>query len=198
MAIATGATISTVATLSTKAEMSPANSARATTAHFTFGTWDSRISAMRAGICESINNETMPMVPAIIIKTLKFMYETAPVTGSIPVSRKIAAEPKATYLRYLGRHSIRIYVRANKPMARGMFFKSIPPMSRPEAGDYSTHHYIGMSLNLQGKNDFFHAIPETHFPPSLRSFARRGKKYGCPSTFLGKAGGLPHCKTICL
>ena len=73
MAMATGATISTVATLSTKAEMSPANRASITTAHFTLGTWARRISAIRAGIRDSMNRDTMPMVPAIIISTFQSM-----------------------------------------------------------------------------------------------------------------------------
>lgn len=73
MAMATGAIISTVATLSTNAEISPANRARATTAHFTLGTWASRISAILAGILEAINRETMPMVPKIIIMTFHLM-----------------------------------------------------------------------------------------------------------------------------
>ena len=70
MATPTGATISTVATLSTKALITPANTARAVTAHMTLGVFVIIISARRAGILLSINRLTRPMVAAIIISTL--------------------------------------------------------------------------------------------------------------------------------
>lgn len=66
MAMATGATISTVATLSTKAEMSPANRAQHHHGPLHIGHMGRRISAIRAGIRDSMNRDTMPMVPAII------------------------------------------------------------------------------------------------------------------------------------
>ena len=70
MARPTGATMSTVATLSTKALMTPANSASIHTAHLTSGTRTMSISARRAGILLSMNSATVPMVPAIISRTL--------------------------------------------------------------------------------------------------------------------------------
>ena len=69
MAMATGATMRTVATLSTNA----ANRASITTAHLTLGTWARSTSAIRAGIRDSMNSDTMPMVPAIIISTFQSM-----------------------------------------------------------------------------------------------------------------------------
>ena len=73
MAMATGATMRTVATLSTNAEITPANRASITTAHLTLGTWARSTSAIRAGIRDSMNSDTMPMVPAIIISTFQSM-----------------------------------------------------------------------------------------------------------------------------
>ena len=70
MASPTGATISTVATLSTKALMTPANRASTHTAHLTLGTRVMSCSAKRAGILLSMKRDTVPMVPAIISRTL--------------------------------------------------------------------------------------------------------------------------------
>ena len=70
MARPTGATMSTVATLSTKALTNPANSASAHTAQRTSGTLAMSSSARRAGILLSMNSDTVPMVPAIISRTL--------------------------------------------------------------------------------------------------------------------------------
>ena len=63
---AIGATIRTVATLSTKAEMSPAKTASEMTAHLTFGVFWMILSAIRAGIFDSMKSETSPIVPKII------------------------------------------------------------------------------------------------------------------------------------
>ena len=71
MAMAIGAIIRTVATLSMKAETSPAKSESTTMAHLTFGTFSRIRSARSAGIFDSIRSATIPMVPAIIIRTLK-------------------------------------------------------------------------------------------------------------------------------
>ena len=70
MARPTGATIKTVATLSTKALMTPANNASMHTAHRTSGTRTMSISARRAGIRLSMNSATVPIVPAIMSRTL--------------------------------------------------------------------------------------------------------------------------------
>ena len=93
--MATGATISTVATLSTKAEMTPENRDSATAAHMTLGTLSIIRSASSSGILLSINRATRPMVPAIISRTLKSMAPKISFTGSIPVTMKMKAEPKA-------------------------------------------------------------------------------------------------------
>ena len=65
-ASATGATISTVATLSTKAEITPANRDSTTTSHLTLWIWETRMSLIRWGILDSMNRNTVPMVPVII------------------------------------------------------------------------------------------------------------------------------------
>ena len=92
---ATGAIISTVATLSTNAEMIPANKAIATAAHLTFGTFSIIKSASNSGILLSINKATMPIVPAIISKTLKSIDSTTLLRGNIPLIIKIKAAPSA-------------------------------------------------------------------------------------------------------
>ena len=71
IAKATGATISTVATLSIKADTTPAKTAIATIAIFTFLNFESITSAMRIGIFDAMKKDTMPIVPVIIISTLK-------------------------------------------------------------------------------------------------------------------------------
>ena len=112
MARPTGATISTVATLSTKALMTPAKRASIQTAHFTLGTWTMSCSARRAGILLAMKRDTVPMVPAIIISTLKSTARAASVRGksytpSCPRSKKAPAPPRAAKGRKRGRASIR-------------------------------------------------------------------------------------------
>ena len=101
ISIAIGATINTVATLSTKAEITPANSASATAAIWTLGTFSIIMSARRAGILLSINSCTSPIVPAIISSTLKSIAPMIWSKGSIPVRMKTTAEASAIYGRYL-------------------------------------------------------------------------------------------------
>jgi len=71
MASATGATISTVATLSTNAEIRPANTDSATATHMMLGVFFSSRSAMRSGILDAMNSETVPIVPASIMSTFQ-------------------------------------------------------------------------------------------------------------------------------
>ena len=71
MASATGATMSTVATLSTNAEISPAKTDSATATHRMLGVLFRRRSAMRSGILEAMNSDTVPIVPASIIRTFQ-------------------------------------------------------------------------------------------------------------------------------
>gem|GEM_PF-3911823 len=95
MVTATGATISTVATLSTKAEITPAKSARDMTAHFTLGILSMIRSAKREGIRELMKRDTTPMVPVIIMITFQ---STAPITfstGRIPKITNKLAEARA-------------------------------------------------------------------------------------------------------
>ena len=56
ISMAMGAIIRTVATLSTKAEITPANRARATAAIWTLGTFSMMRSDSRAGILLSMNS----------------------------------------------------------------------------------------------------------------------------------------------
>ena len=72
-----GATMRTVATLSTKADMTPAKSVSMATAHMVFGTCFIIISDIRRGILLSMNRVTVPMVPAIMSRTLKSMAPNA-------------------------------------------------------------------------------------------------------------------------
>ena len=95
MVMATGATMRTVATLSTKAEIIPANSARETMAHLTFGVFSMIISARRAGIFDSMNKETIPIVPAIIMITFQSTAKNTCPMGRIPEITKTAAEVNA-------------------------------------------------------------------------------------------------------
>ena len=92
---ATGATISTVATLSTKAEIIPANKARDMMAHFTLWVFSIIRSASRDGIFDSINRDTTPMVPAIIMMTFQSTVLNTFPTGSIPRMTNTAADPSA-------------------------------------------------------------------------------------------------------
>ena len=108
MARATGATIRTVATLSTKADIMPANNASAMMAQHTLGTWAMIMSASLAGIFDSMNMETMPIVPAIIRSTLKSMLSMILSSGSMPEAIKQHADIRATQVLYFGRASIRI------------------------------------------------------------------------------------------
>ena len=114
---ATGATISTVATLSTNAEIIPAKSAMATAAHLTFGTFSIIKSASNSGILLSMNRATIPIVPAIISKTLKSIAPTILPSGNIPVTIKIKAEPSAIYGLNLLKISIKIYAIAKIAIA---------------------------------------------------------------------------------
>ena len=100
-ASATGATISTVATLSTKAEISPANRESATTAHLVLGTFSIMISAISAGMRDSINSTTVPMVPAIISRTFQSMAAGTSAQGRMPSTTKSSADAAAIYARYL-------------------------------------------------------------------------------------------------
>ncbi len=105
MFTATGATINTVATLSTKADITPANNASATIAHFTFGTQLIILSASREGILDSMKNPTTPIVPAIINITFQSIAAITLSKGKIPRKTNIAAEVKAIYALILGNDS---------------------------------------------------------------------------------------------
>ena len=97
--MATGATISTVATLSTKAEMIAANTDRLMMAHLTLGTRLMMRSARRAGMRDSMNSATVPMVPAIIMITFQSTAEKTSPGGMMPSATKSAAEPSAMKAR---------------------------------------------------------------------------------------------------
>lgn len=107
MVSATGATIKTVATLSIKADMMPAKSDNEMMAHFTLGVFSMIISARSDGILDSINNETTPIVPAIIRITFQSTAENTILIGRIPSATKSAADAKAIYALYLGNASNR-------------------------------------------------------------------------------------------
>jgi hypothetical protein len=92
---ATGATIKTVATLSTNAEIMPANNDNDIIAHLTFGIFSRMISASNAGIFDSMNNDTIPIVPAIIKITFQSTVENTLFIGNIPVNTKIKADNSA-------------------------------------------------------------------------------------------------------
>ena len=98
----TGAIMSTVATLSTNAETTPANSDIATTTHITFGVFLRISSAMRLGIWDWMNSETVPIVPASIRRTLKSIASASPLRGTRPLRRKSAPLVSATQGRYFG------------------------------------------------------------------------------------------------
>ena len=114
---ATGAIISTVATLSTKAETMPANRLRAMMVARTFFVRSSSRSAISAGMPDSMKRLTRPMVPAIIIRTLKSIAPKTFPAGRMPMTTKITAEARATQQRYFGNASSKTYVRANRPRA---------------------------------------------------------------------------------
>ncbi len=99
----TGAIMSTVATLSTNAETTPANSDITTTTHITLGVFCISNSAMRLGIWDWMNSETVPMVPASIKSTLKSMASASVPSGTSPLTRKITPLVRATQGRILGR-----------------------------------------------------------------------------------------------
>jgi hypothetical protein len=107
MMSATGATISTVATLSTNAEMIPANSDRATTAHFTSGIRSMIRSARSDGILDSMNSETTPIVPAIIRMTFQSTEPKTLSNGRMPSATNSAAEARAMAARNFGNTSNR-------------------------------------------------------------------------------------------
>ena len=54
-----------------------------------------------------MNSETVPMVPASIISTLKSMAPASRSRGRTPLTRKTAALVSATQGRYLGREIMR-------------------------------------------------------------------------------------------
>jgi len=116
IASATGATIRTVATLSTNAEIMPANRDSATATHMTFGVFLSSLSAIRSGIFDSMKNETVPIVPASIMRTFQLICLNASETGMMPLTIKMSAEPMATHARYFGSAISRTYVARNSKM----------------------------------------------------------------------------------
>ena len=77
------------------AETIPANSASMTMAHLTLGTRSNSRSAIRLGIFDWMVSATVPMVPAIISRTLKSTYPRNSSTGSIPLATKTRADPMA-------------------------------------------------------------------------------------------------------
>ncbi len=93
--MATGATISTVATLSTKAEMMPENRDKATMAQRTVGVFSRIMSASKAGMRDSMNKETIPMVPAIIKITFQSIKPNTICRGTMPTTMNIPAETSA-------------------------------------------------------------------------------------------------------
>ena len=96
MVTATGATIRTVATLSTKAEMTAAKTDRAMIVHLILGTERMIRSASREGMRDSMKILTMPIVPAIIIRTFQSTAEKTLSNGRMPKTTKITAATKAT------------------------------------------------------------------------------------------------------
>ena len=116
IASATGATISTVATLSTNAEIKPANTDSATATHMMFGVLRSRRSAIRSGIFEAMNSETVPIVPASIIRMFQSICVSASETGSAPEIIMIAADASATRYRHFGSAIMATYVAAKSKM----------------------------------------------------------------------------------
>jgi hypothetical protein len=91
-----------LATLSIKAEIIPAKSDNEIIAHLTFGIFAMIISASSDGIFDSINSETMPIVPAIIRITFQSTEKKTLPTGRIPKTTKSAADASAMYALYLG------------------------------------------------------------------------------------------------
>ena len=114
---ATGAIINTVATLSTNAEITPANKAIATAAHLTLGTFSIIRSASNSGILLSINNATIPIVPAIINRTLKSITPIIFSKDNIPLITNIPAAPRAIKGLYLLNTSIKTYAIAKIAIA---------------------------------------------------------------------------------
>lgn len=83
------------------------------TAHRTSGTWAMSSSASRAGILLWIKRKTVPIIPAIISRTLKSTARAASAnvksyTPSFPSSRNAPAPPRATQGRYCCTASIKI------------------------------------------------------------------------------------------
>ena len=99
----TGAIIRTVATLSINADTTPANSDRITTAHITFGALFSSRPPMRLGMPESMNSDTVPIVPASIINTFQLTADGISAAGRMPRIKKSAALHSATRYRHFGR-----------------------------------------------------------------------------------------------
>ena len=96
MASPTGAIMRTVATLSTKADTMPANRDMATATHITLGVFLSIRSARRLGILDSMNRNTVPMVPASIMRTFQSMALAIRLTGMMPRATYSTAETNAT------------------------------------------------------------------------------------------------------
>ena len=94
---AMGATISTVATLSTNALTNPANRESAMIAHLTLGIRAMSRSASRAGILDSMNRATMPMVPAIIMSTFQSIAVANSFQGRMLRQRKRTPTNAAMY-----------------------------------------------------------------------------------------------------
>ena len=78
-----------------------------TVAHCTVRTRRRIRSARRAGMPDRIKNQTVPMVPAIIMITFQSMAWARPERGTMPRTTKRAAEATATWERHLGRASSR-------------------------------------------------------------------------------------------
>lgn len=87
-----GAIISTVATLSINADTRPANTAKATVIHFVFEVFLIIYSDSNSGIFDSINSDTVPIVPNIINSTLKSISFSILLTGNIPNNININAD----------------------------------------------------------------------------------------------------------
>ena len=117
-----GTIIKTVATLSTNADIIPAKIDNDTINHFVFGTLFIIVSDNSDGIFDSINNDTIPMVPVIINNTLKSISLIALSIGIIPIMIKIIAIVKAMYDLYFGMVNIKIYVKTNNITANNCMF----------------------------------------------------------------------------
>ena len=133
IAIATGATIRTVATLSIKAEISPANRDMKIVTVRTLPDFSRRISAIFAGMPLSIKKSTISMVPHIIMSAFQLTAPGTACRGRIPSTMNSTAVIRAAGIRNLGRNMIRTYMRTNNMTA---IFMIIPfPLSFPVSLD---------------------------------------------------------------